>query len=646
MPEDLEPPAKRMRTQVASRLLRLPDDATSGRIVEVLGANAAALRAQQVTSLLRPLARAKRSRLLRKTLRSLEALGLRSNVVHRNLLLSALERLSHWQHALEELRDLRGEALEATAATMSTVSSACAKASEWQKALEVFGDTRRLSSELVMISFKDTICFNVAISACARGDRWITAVRLLREMQATEVQVDAISYNSAINACQWPMGLALLAEMKEVGLQADVVSYGAASWVSLRVGGRGWQPTNDDEPQSMRADTVAPDLVTVNAAIAACSLRGRWTGARFAADASIELSVTACNAAVSTCEKDAKGMRMANGMGMVDSADDQLHVSVVCSQRIQLQHDRISFYTAIHACESCGNWRGAQELLAEMNYQDGIQHLDAIANEHSCTAVVMRYLQSLRYFNRQKQAEGDQLRFYLGSSGLLNLWLRPQDKEPCLSDHPWLGRVLMFQVSNRGHCADLRLLQADSYRWLLDVNGTDAFGRGLVLLDPPYDSEPWRNDVWPMDGFVRDCMAMTRLLNSLLPNLVPKLDEFPIVWTLPSSTKVNSYHVWNLFIMKHIRQTWPLTSVALWYPIIDTSQTENFHTRLAELGEDVLVAEIEASGRVESVERPHEQQQSRAGKEAKICQHVLECELSALAQMLASSILADTVVTQ
>ena len=47
------------------------------------------------------------------------------------------------------------------------------------------------------------------------GDRWITAVRLLREMQATEVQVDAISYNSAISACQWPMALALLAEMKE-----------------------------------------------------------------------------------------------------------------------------------------------------------------------------------------------------------------------------------------------------------------------------------------------------------------------------------------------------------------------------------------------------------------------------------------------
>lgn len=45
-------------------------------------------------------------------LRDAEALGLRSNVVHRNLLLSALERLSHWQQAIDNLRDLRDESLE------------------------------------------------------------------------------------------------------------------------------------------------------------------------------------------------------------------------------------------------------------------------------------------------------------------------------------------------------------------------------------------------------------------------------------------------------------------------------------------------------------------------------------------------------
>ena len=42
-----------------------------------------------------------------------QELGLQSNVVHRNLLLSAYERLSHWQHAIAELRNLRDCTLEA-----------------------------------------------------------------------------------------------------------------------------------------------------------------------------------------------------------------------------------------------------------------------------------------------------------------------------------------------------------------------------------------------------------------------------------------------------------------------------------------------------------------------------------------------------
>ena len=51
-------------------------DTVSQGATGIRGVDAAALRAQQVTSLLRPLARAKRSRLLQKTLRSLEVLGL------------------------------------------------------------------------------------------------------------------------------------------------------------------------------------------------------------------------------------------------------------------------------------------------------------------------------------------------------------------------------------------------------------------------------------------------------------------------------------------------------------------------------------------------------------------------------------------
>eukprot|EP00438_Fugacium_kawagutii_P025880 Skav233690 [mRNA] locus=scaffold1927:211188:212150:- [translate_table: standard] len=218
------------------------------------------------------------------------------------------------------------------------------------------------------------------------------------------------------------------------------------------------------------------------------------------------------------------------------------------------------------------------------NYQDGIQHLHAVGDDFNCTTVVMRYLQILRSFNRQMRLQDDvdrdKLQFYLGSCGLLKQWLRPQDKAFCFEASESVMRHLRQHLTGDG----VRLLWTDSYRWLLD-HVEQPFGRGLVLLDPPYDS-------------------------------------------------VHSFHVWNLFMMNHLRQNWPHTSVALWYPILDEPQTQNFHTRLVELGEDVLVAEIE-------VERPYEEQQSSAGMALVAApeelQQVLESELSALAQMLSSS---------
>ncbi|CAE7852489.1 rlmJ, partial [Symbiodinium sp. KB8] len=98
----------------------------------------------------------------------------------------------------------------------------------------------------------------------------------------------------------------------------------------------------------------------------------------------------------------------------------------------------------------------------------------------------------------------------------------------------------------------------DSYRRLLQADAALFRGRGIVFLDPPYDS-------------------------------------------------VNSFHIWNLFMIQFLRTKWPDCIVALWYPFIDAVQTANLLARLAELGRgDVLVAEME-------VERPSTEQPSRSG---------------------------------
>lgn len=62
---------------------------------------------------------------------------------------------------------------------------------------------------------------------------WPVAIQLLSELQ----QVTAVTYNSAISACQahWPMALALLGELRAAKL-ATTVSFGAAARACERAG--------------------------------------------------------------------------------------------------------------------------------------------------------------------------------------------------------------------------------------------------------------------------------------------------------------------------------------------------------------------------------------------------------------------------
>ena len=45
-----------------------------------------------------------------------------------------------------------------------------------------------------------TITYSAAISACEKGQQWITSTTLLREMQQWHMKLDTITYNAAISA--------------------------------------------------------------------------------------------------------------------------------------------------------------------------------------------------------------------------------------------------------------------------------------------------------------------------------------------------------------------------------------------------------------------------------------------------------------
>ena len=71
----------------------------------------------------------------------------------------------------------------------------------------------------------DVISFNSAMSACGSASEWAWALQLLESLRKSQLQSDLISFNALISACDWTLACELLKEMEVMKLQRDVVSY-------------------------------------------------------------------------------------------------------------------------------------------------------------------------------------------------------------------------------------------------------------------------------------------------------------------------------------------------------------------------------------------------------------------------------------
>lgn len=169
---------------------------------------------------------------------------------------------------------------------------------------------------------------------------------------------------------------------------------------------------------------------------------------------------------------------------------------------------------------------GIYDLTADEGNQhgkpkDGILRLMRNIGAGEASGPLSAYLTALRRGNLALDAEAE-LRYYLGSPGFAQLWLRPQDKALLLEEsapaHAELKRSLaLLDPRARSH---VEVLLDDSYRWFSGNALPLLKGRGLILIDPPYDSSG-------------------------------------------SSDK------WNLFLLRQLQEHCPDSCVALWYPCAD-----------------------------------------------------------------------------
>jgi len=183
-----------------------------------------------------------------------EALGLfdrvrsagRADIILHTAAISACERSSEWERAVELLRCvLNDQRVEAGAAfshrgawrgggtggggavpAFASAMGACLRGSEWPRALALFDQIRREGLAPSIVSY------NVAINACASGDLWTRALALLAEAEAGGSSPPTIiTYSAAMNACgvaaRWDAALSLLHELKR-RMPLDVIACSSA----------------------------------------------------------------------------------------------------------------------------------------------------------------------------------------------------------------------------------------------------------------------------------------------------------------------------------------------------------------------------------------------------------------------------------
>ncbi|CAE8634348.1 unnamed protein product, partial [Polarella glacialis] len=535
---------------------------------------------------------------------------LEPNVISYNSAVTACEKGLQWQLALGVLGQMTQKALQPDVISCNAAISACEKGASggWAKALHLMKDMSRKGLE------RDTISYSAAISACEKGERWDQALALLSEMRLHALQFDLTSYNAAISACakggQWQSALGLMAEMQSLGYKPDVISYGAAI-SACEKGGR-WEDAIL-LLMEMRTKELRPDVIHYTAVITACRRSGQWLRAlelfnsmgRFRVDRNL----VTYREAIGACET---GLNWAVALDLLRESTQRANLELSGSA---------AFRAAVELCHACKQWAMALELITALlgrkvetcatlgvpyvhivqagssidcfkhvvlvlllqqmmsetteftyvdthagrgvydltskgamqfqMFEDGLLKMDRWrAQGVDLPAPIAEYLAKQRGINRESDPSAA-LEIYLGSPVLAQQWLRPQDRMLVFDVSPDVHAALeksVRQFAPPNGPADVRALQEESYNWLMQAPDDFLSGPGLVLIDPPY--EPY-----------------------------------------------SEYMAWNLVLLRRLRERWPTSCIAVWFPCFDAEQTtELYHcVRDLQLGA-ALVAQLTVRG--------------------------------------------------
>ncbi|CAK9006243.1 Pentatricopeptide repeat-containing protein At2g31400 [Durusdinium trenchii] len=200
-----------------------------------------------------------------------------------NAMIGVAKTVGNWRLAIGFLDEMFHWQISSTTLMAGSVMTVCQEASQWHAVLKLLGrlPLLRLTPDLV--------CFNIAISSCEGIGTWRLALSLLEGILGQSLRVNAVTFNSAITACvkaiQWQAALSLLWQMPS-GLP-DVISLNAA----IAACSQQWQYAVElfarmaEHPDHryhkgncmIKVPFPSPDDITYNSVITACEKGGMWT---------------------------------------------------------------------------------------------------------------------------------------------------------------------------------------------------------------------------------------------------------------------------------------------------------------------------------------------------------------------------------
>eukprot|EP00913_Durusdinium_trenchii_P033796 g31636.t2 len=286
-------------------------------------------------------------------------LGPSPDIATYGALTSSLGRVARWEDCLEMLRELDSQSLESNLIVYSAAISACDKGSQWQVAIDLL---ERLEDQETSL-----VCCSAAMSACARGSQWELALDLLATTRSAGLQFDLIMFSTGISAqgSQWQLSLGLFRELQCQQLPNQIAYNAAADALSRS---QNWILTLEFLSE-MRRSSARPDASTFSSLIRACGCAALWQEALMAfqqiREGLLWPDLIAYHSAVSACEEAAAW-----------AAALELLMDM---RRSRLPADAQILSAAVSAAGRSGEWEMALALL-------GTRQMDTALRNAAITA--------------------------------------------------------------------------------------------------------------------------------------------------------------------------------------------------------------------------------------------------------------------